>query len=876
MISSASHTHGGDLHRAAVRFGRTDFVDFSSNLNPFAHFPLPNSAELRASISRYPSAGADHLLPFFAAATNHPERHLIPTAGAIEGIYLATRLFKNSPAIIPAPSFPDYLRAAHAADLELAATNQPEGDLDSLAKSLAALQKKTLPPHRPVILLGNPNNPTGLFHSRQDLSRLIQSKHGQGATWIVDEAFIHLVDAESPSLLADLHALPNVILIGAWTKSCAIPGLRLGYLATSNPQYRERLRALQPPWSVNGPAALWARTHLREEIRPILREHAKRIAAERTRFIASINAILGLEAIPSDTNFFLIRSTAISGEALRESLGFNGFLLRDHHGLRMDSNLSRCAVRSREENDRLLDALNHALHPSSASFPPPPKHKHAKVIAVLGSSSNSGKSWVATALCRLLVNRGFRVAPFKAQNMSNNSAATPCGAEIGRAQAAQAEASRLPPSPLMNPVLLKPAGNSTSQLVVLGKAQTHIPAREYYQHVESLRTIAHNALDQLRADFDVIVIEGAGSPVELNLMERDIANLDPVRHADGRWILVTDIEKGGVFAQAAGTWNLLADRDQLSCIGLVVNKFRGDISLFANASEYFRNIFGAPFLGTLPFAPNLQPESEDSLSNHQQKAPQPPTSAQAMHLRVRWIPFPSISNAQDLEPWSRDPRIDIQPIETPDDIAQADLLILPGSKNTLADFDWLTNSGLAPAIQQRAQQGRPIVGVCGGFQMLGETLEDPYARDGTGGTRAALGLLPVSTTFEEHKTVRQITASFAGDAWMPYEIHMGITRPSLGASTPLAHVFTCSSATSATFHEGVSLNNILGTYLHGCFESPAFRRHLCTLARPDLNADTLINPLPWQVEKERIYDGMADILSQHLNLAPILEYLENG
>jgi adenosylcobyric acid synthase len=869
MTPSKPHTHGGDLHRATARFGRSHFLDFSSNLNPFAHFPLPDSPELHASVSRYPSAGADDLLPCLAAATNHPAHQLIPTAGAIEGIYLAARLFPNSPAIIPAPSFPDYLRAAHAAGLKIPTTDPPHADLPSLATRLSEYTDR----HPPVILLGNPNNPTGLLHSRSDLSQLVRSNIGQHAHWIIDEAFIHLVDADSPSLLPELHNLPNVIVIGAWTKSCAIPGLRLGYIATSNQRYQDRLRALQPPWSVNGPASLWARTHLNERLPLILRQHARQIASERAHLIAAINALPGLKAYPSATNFFLVQSNTLPGETLRDSLGFKGILLRDHQGLRMDSNLSRSAVRTREENMRLIEALTSSVTSSTVSRPAHPAKKLAKVIAVLGSSSNSGKSWVATALCRLLANRGFRVAPFKAQNMSNNSAATPCGAEIGRAQAAQAEACRIAPSPLMNPVLLKPAGNSSSQLVVLGKAQKHIPAREYYQHIEPLRTIAHTALDHLRENFDVIVTEGAGSPVELNLMDRDIANLDPVRHANGRWLLVTDIEKGGVFAQAAGTWNLIPTPDKSSCIGLVVNKFRGDLSLFANAGEYFRNVFGAPFLGTLPFAPDLQPESEDTLSNRTQNKREKVPPSKSRRLVVRWISFPSISNAQDLEPWSTDPGIDIQSATTPEEIAQADLLILPGSKNTLADFDWLNASGLAPAIQTFAQHNRPIVGVCGGFQMLGETLEDPHARDGTGGTRTALGLLPVSTTFQEQKTVRQVTASFGEDSWTPYEIHMGTTRPSITADPSMTHVFTCSTDADRDFSEGVSLNKVLGTYLHGCFESAAFRRHLCALARPDLPSDSLVNPAPWRLEKERIYDGMADLLARYLNLEPILEYL---
>ena len=874
-MTSSPHSHGGNLLHACRRFGRTEFIDFSSNLNPFANFPLPASNELRESIARYPSADADDLLPYFAAATGHPSNHFIPTAGAIEGIYLATRIFPNCPAIIPAPSFPDYLRAAHAAGLDVPPANQPNADLNSIATRLAALLENPLARTPPVILIGNPNNPTGLLHPRPDLSQLIRSQNGQSATWIIDEAFIQLVDEESPSLLPELHKLPNVIIVGAWTKSCAIPGLRLGYLATSNAAYREKLRFIQAPWSVSGPAALWARTHLREELRPVLQKHAKRVASERERMIEAINAIPGLEAFPSSTNFFLIRSTAVSAQTLRESLGFKGFLLRDSQGLRMDENLSRCAVRTHEENALLITALKECLKISSTSAPTSTPRKLAKVIAVLGSSSNSGKSWVATALCRYLKNRGFRVAPFKAQNMSNNSAATPCDGEIGRAQAVQAEACRLTPTPLMNPVLLKPAGNSTSQLVVLGKSQKHLPAREYYQHVEPLREIAHTALDQLRADFDVIITEGAGSPVELNLMDRDIANLDPVRHADGRWILVTDIEKGGVFAQAAGTWNLLSTSDQSSCIGLVVNKFRGDISLFSNANEHFRNIFGAPFLGTLPFAPNLQPESEDSLSNQRQTSAIQRPAPDSACIRIRWIPFPSVSNAQDVEPWLHDPGVDIRPSIHPEEIADADLLILPGSKNTLADFDWLTASGLVQTIRDFATRGRPIVGVCGGFQMLGETLNDPHSHDGTGGTRTALGLLPVTTVFEKHKTVRQVTATFSTDSWMPYEIHMGTTSLSQNSSAATSHVFACSTESLMEFNEGILQNNVMGTYLHGCFESPAFRRHLCAMARPELAAESLVNPEPWHLKKDRIYDGMADLIGQHLNLEPILNYLSS-
>jgi adenosylcobyric acid synthase len=876
-MTSSPHSHGGNLLRACRRFGRTDFIDFSSNLNPFANFPLPTHPALQSAVNRYPSADGDDIVDLFSQTLAHPAHQILPTAGAIEGIYLATRLFRDHQGIIPAPAFPDYLRSAHAAGIHVDPHRQPASDLGSLEQSLRA--KKAASNNIPaVVILGNPNNPTGTLHSKPDLLRIINSTRHQGVTWIIDEAFIHLASPNASSILPDLQHLPNVLVVGAWTKSCAIPGLRLGYLATSNPTYLDQLRAIQPPWSVNGPAGLWARTHLNNTLPAVLQEHAQRIEIERNHLTREINHIAGLQALPSQANFLLIQSTRIPGDELRNRLGKKGFLLRDHEGLRMNADLSRCAVRSRPENHALLEALDSALNGCQPKASPPSNRAPAKVIAILGSSSNSGKSWVATALCRCLANRGVRVAPFKAQNMSNNSAATPCGAEIGRAQAAQAEASRIAPDPRMNPVLLKPAGNGTSQLVVLGTPKKHIPARQYYQEIEPLRTIARNSLDQLRDEFDVVIAEGAGSPVELNLLERDIANLDPVRHSNGKWILVTDIEKGGVFAQAAGTWNLLAPRDQSSCIGLIVNKFRGDLRLFDDAPIHFSQIFGAPFLGTLPFEPHLQPESEDSLSHAAIDRNTPRPIDHSKCLIIRWIRFPHTSNAQDIEPWIADPGVDVAATIQPDEIESADLLVLPGSKNTIDDLDWLRKSGLETAILTAAKRGVPIIGICGGFQMLGENLHDPAAHDGSGGSRRGLALLPVTTTFAPTKTVKQVLATFNETTWQAYEIHMGVTVPSNGSTATTKALFSSSDATRSSEPEGIVQNNIMGTYLHGCFESPALRRHLCRLARPDLDPQQCIHPVPWQQSKDLVYDGMANLLERHLNLAPIMDYLlgKNG
>jgi adenosylcobyric acid synthase len=266
-----------------------------------------------------------------------------------------------------------------------------------------------------------------------------------------------------------------------------------------------------------------------------------------------------------------------------------------------------------------------------------------KAISVLGTSSNSGKSWLATALCALLRRKGLKVAPFKAQNMSNNSFVTLDGGEIGRAQAAQAEACGLQPIVEMNPILLKPSGCLGSQLVLLGRATEHFKAAEYYGLVEKLWPTVCETLEFWRKRCDVLILEGAGSPVELNLMSRDIVNLRPIHHLDGRWVLAADIERGGVFAQIVGTWNLLEPVDRVRGLGVVVNKFRGDLSLLADARHYLSGRISLPYLGVLPFSPELQPESEDSLCRESEERGDGDT--------IAWIRFPHLSNSQDCQPW---------------------------------------------------------------------------------------------------------------------------------------------------------------------------------------------------------------------------------
>jgi adenosylcobyric acid synthase len=480
-----------------------------------------------------------------------------------------------------------------------------------------------------------------------------------------------------------------------------------------------------------------------------------------------------------------------------------------------------------------------------------------KAISVLGTSSNSGKSWFATALCALLRRNGLNVAPFKAQNMSNNSFVTLEGGEIGRAQAAQAEACGLRPTVEMNPILLKPSGRLGSQVVLMGQATEHVGAAGYYGLIEKLWPIVCESLEFWRKRCDVLILEGAGSPVELNLMSRDIVNLRPIRHLDGRWVLVADIERGGVFAQIVGTWDLLDPGDRARGLGVAVNKFRGDLSLFSDARHCLAEKTPLPYLGVLPFSPNFQPESEDSLCREAEERGDGNT--------VAWIRFPHLSNSQDCQPWLLDRGVRVRWIQDANEIDEAKAIILPGSKNTVADLQWLRETGLEAGLKRAAQRGVPVVGICAGYQMLGESICDPEGVAGDQGVLPGLKLLPVRTTFSKIKKVVQVFASWGGDRWKAYEIHMGMTIP----TGPCASLCSVEYGLDAR-PEGCQARNVWGTYLHGLFESSAIRSELASRAGM---SDYRTATIPWREHLQGVYDGMADLLEEHLSLEEVWDYV---
>lgn len=458
----------------------------------------------------------------------------------------------------------------------------------------------------------------------------------------------------------------------------------------------------------------------------------------------------------------------------------------------------------------------------------------ARPIFIGGTASNAGKSWMATAICASLRRRGVAVAPFKAQNMSNHSFPCRGGGEIGRAQVAQAEACGLEPEPAMNPILLKPSGGR-SQVVVNGRVWKTLSAREYYAHAEELRALVLEAYRQLARRFDVVVIEGAGSVTELNLRHVDVVNLALATAIKAPWMLVADIERGGVFASVIGTVSLLSARERELFRGFAINKFRGDVSLFDEGVALLERHTSAPCLGVFPYAHTIGLDAEDSLSVRTAPTSSPPAGARTAILRL-----PSLSNATDFRLLQWAEWIDVPPHRG------FDFVILPGTKNTILDLLWLRQTGLADWILGQYRRGATVIGICGGFQMLGRSIHDPLGVESDCRFAPGLDLLPCRTTLSADKTtvVRHGTTS-TGIPVSGYEIHMGTTA--VDAVVP----------PFARFHdgteEGVRLPRLIGTHLHGAFE----HRDVC--------AD-IFGVLPAEVpERSEQYARLADWFEQHVS-----------
>lgn len=509
-----------------------------------------------------------------------------------------------------------------------------------------------------------------------------------------------------------------------------------------------------------------------------------------------------------------------------------------------------------------------------------------ETIMLMGTSSHVGKSILATALCRIFYQAGRRVVPFKAQNMALNSYVTKDGGEMGRAQVAQAEAAGLAPMVDMNPVLLKPTGNSCSQVIVDGKPIGNMSAREYHKG-KSVQLFGHvtAALTRLQQQFDTIVIEGAGSPAEINLKEDDIVNMRVAKYLQAPVLLIADIDRGGSLAALVGTLELLDEEERALVKGLVINKFRGDVTLMTPAVDFLEKKTGKPVLGIVPYLEHLGIDDEDSVSL-EEKEHEAERQKQTKELRLAVVETPKISNFTDFDALADEPDAEVLYVRDAEELLAAapDVILLPGSKNTTEDLLHVRESGLAQAIRQLVDGGTPLVGICGGYQMLGEEIADPHHTESSHDVVKGLGYLPMKTVFAEEKRTVQVAADcpgmefydgvLMGKGLSGYEIHMGRTE----FTAPVRHPFhlTRQGENAVNIWDGALSEDgrIFGTYLHGVFDHDGFRRQFLNVLRLHRG----LRPLPVQrnrhLEKERAYDRLAETVRKSLDMEKLAAIME--
>ncbi len=918
--------HGGQRRKLAEQAGCApeELLDFSANINP-----VGPPEWLRRVISRhvselayYPDQEATALVEAIAARHGLPREHLVVGNGSTEILHVLPRAIPATRAIIPIPSYRDYRDIAELAGwslkpLVLGTENQFNLNWSELRGALYGGE---------VVFLGQPNNPTGRLLSAADLERVIAEFP---ATWfIVDESFADFVP-NYRSLAEARYA--NLIVIKSLTKIFAIPGLRLGCAFATAP-LAENLRRWLPPWTVNTLAQAVGVSALHDV--KFVEQSQTLVARWREQLSRTLQRLGVFHVHPGAANFLFVEILSAAGGAPLTAATLARRLLRERaiairtwpEDAAFAERFFRVAVRPPHENARLVAALAEIMaNPkSTVENNRPPPHpapgrrvaletsarggvpvdasishfqgspsksgnqnspaRHKPVLMLQGTGSSAGKSLLTAALGRILLQDGVRVAPFKAQNMSLNSFVTRDGGEMGRAQVVQAQACRLEPETRMNPILLKPHSHVGAQVILRGRPIGHMSVQEYFQFKQTIFDTVAACFDSLAAEFDAVLLEGAGSPGEVNLQAHDIVNMRMARYAQAPVLLVGDIDRGGVFASFVGTMEVLGELERSLVAGFVVNKFRGDAALLAPALDYTYAHTGRHVLGVVPFIENLNLPEEDSHLWRQRDRVVAPDAGGKLDLAV--IDLPHLSNFTDLDALRLEPDVCVRLVRAPEDLGAPDAVILPGSKNTMADLACLRQGGLAAALV--ALRGRTeIVGICGGFQMLGATISDPHgvetadnaaadhatagiAHEPGGRTVAGLNLLPIHTIFAPDKTLRQTRARHlpSGCEVVGYEIHHGLTAR---GSPSWRDPFLISHQGDALGTADVD-HRVWGTYLHGIFDADEFRRwFLDQLRRQRGLAPLGSTAARYNLEPE--LNRVAAIVRQHLDMRKIYQLM---
>ena len=849
--------HGGHVRNLANRAGckPEEILDFSASINPLgppdclrqvisrhlsvvAHYPDPHCLALRKAI---------------ASTFSVPAEKVVCGNGSTELLYALPRALAVTHAVIPVPGYVDYTVAATQARLNITTIA-----LD--AKSGFSVDWSQVEPELSggeMVIVGQPSNPSGAMFDPAALLN-VADRH-LSTFFVVDEAFADFVDAYR-SLAS--HGRPNIIVLRSMTKFYAIPGLRLGYALAPEPIVK-RISGILPPWSVGSLAQAVGVAVLEDQAyADKTREEIVRLREQLHRGLVDLGAIV---VFPSAANYLLARfeKTKFDATALGSNLLARRIAIRvcdNYEGL--DDRYFRVAVRTAGENERLLEAMALLLDPHPRKKTGIRVKPRVPVIMFQGISSNAGKSVLAAAFCRILLQDGYRVAPFKAQNMSLNSYVTRDGGEMGRAQVVQAQACLLEPDVRMNPVLLKPNSETGSQVIVLGKPVGNMDVNAYIHYKPQAFKAVKRVYDSLASEMDAMVIEGAGSPGEVNLKHHDIVNMAMAAYADAPVLLVGDIDRGGVFASFVGTIGVLSEKERAMVAGFVINRFRGKRELLDDAIDYTQQHTGLPTFGVIPYILDLDLPEEDSVSFKALKEDSARGDAGLVDVAV--IDLPHISNFTDFDPLKMEPDVCLRIVRKDAQLGMPDAVILPGSKNVLGDLHYLRESGLAARIIELSQKGNAsIIGLCGGFQMLGTSVADPAGIESTDIAQPGLSLLAVETILREEKTLKAVEArhTSSGLALRGYEIHHGQTtgdglRPEVVRED------------GETIGYASKDGRFFGTYLHGLYDNDAFRRWFINELRKRRGL-TALEEIQAVFDIEPALNRLADVVRANLDVGQI-------
>lgn len=857
MTTSGTWRHGGHLRQLAASAGTTPdaLLDFSANINPLGppEWLRPVISGSISALVHYPDPGGQELVEAACGRYGVTGDEILLGNGSTELFYLLPHALGVRHALIPVPSYVDYATSAKAAGLTvhpllLDADNGFVLDFELLEQTLEDIGDGPV-----MVLLGQPNNPTGRTFDAGRLRHL--ARRHPAVTFVVDEAFGDFVE-DFDSLT--VHRPANVIVMLSLTKIFAIPGLRLG-LAVASPSTVEKVRALQPPWSVNTIAQEVGAAALRDVA--YLEQSRNAVTSLRDGLRLQLDRIPSLTVYPGEANFLLIRCEhrSINARNLASRLLKRGLAIRvcdNFEGL--DARFFRVAVRTEPENRRLVEALRRELFMA----PLVATRRRTPAIMFQGTSSNAGKSVLAAAMCRIMLQDGFRVAPFKAQNMSLNSFVTRDGGEMGRAQVVQAQAARLDPDVRMNPILLKPNSDTGSQVVLCGKPVGNMRVMDYFRYKSEAFERVKECYDDLAAGYDAMVLEGAGSPAEVNLKAHDIVNMKMALYADAPVLMVGDIDRGGVFASFVGSMEVLSEQERAQVAGFVVNRFRGQADLLKDALDYTLRHTGRPVLGVVPYLKDLGLPEEDSVGFKEGLFDDARSVENAVDIAV--LDLPHISNFTDVEPLRIEPDVRLRTVRRPGDLGHPDAIILPGSKNVIGDLTFLRAVGLDRVLEQRAMEGRcEIIGICGGFQILGRCISDPYGIESPGTELTGLDLLPIDTVLEQDKTLTRTEARhrISGLTVYGYEIHHGQSRA--GEVSP-ALIGAGGEPMGGCRDDGL----VWGSYLHGLFDADGFRRWFIDRLRQRKGLQAL-DTVQACYDLEPAFEQLANAVRQSLDIPAI-------